>query len=156
MRVALAVSSVLVLMTSAAWSQPAAPKGASPIFKIVASTDPGKGHIVFHDLMYKFEARFEKRKVVKDGQEIVEDVTVMVHVPVIIAVQIDATASRVITPDGKQLPIDEVWKRVKAKTVVVFSADSNTPDPAFLRALSAETIVIIRPAPRPIKAPLKS
>jgi hypothetical protein len=28
-------------------------------------------------------------------------------------VAIDAAKTRVITPDGKQLPIDEVWKRLK-------------------------------------------
>jgi hypothetical protein len=60
----------------------------------------------------------------------------------------DAATSRVITPDGKQLPIDEVWKRLKPNTIIAISADSNTPDNAYLRALNPETLVLI-PGPRP-------
>jgi hypothetical protein len=138
---------------SVAVAQPGAPKGSPPVFKIVASVDQAKGHIVFHEFMYKSEPRVEKRKVVKNGQEVIEEVTVMVQVPFMMAIPLDATASRVITPDGKQLPIDEVWKRVKAKTAVVVSTDHNTPDPAFLRALNADTLIIIPSAPPPIKAP---
>jgi hypothetical protein len=70
-------------------------------------------------------------------------VTENVFVPEERTTQIDATNSRVITPDGKQLPIDEVWKRLKANTVVLVSADGNTPAAAFLQALNAQTLIII-------------
>lgn len=55
----------------------------------------------------------------------------------------DVRTSKIITPDGKQVPIDDVWKRLKAKSVVVVSSDSNTPAQHFLRALNAETLIII-------------
>ena len=54
--------------------------------------------------------------------------------------------SRVITPDGKQLPIEDVWKRLKAKAVIAYS-DAGTPGEQYLRALNPETLVIIGPMP---------
>ena len=47
--------------------------------------------------------------------------------------------------------------RVKAKSVVVVSATSDAPAQAYLRALSAETLVIIPAAPKnePIPQPKK-
>ena len=68
-------------------------------------------------------------------------------VPVEVVIHIEAAKSRIITPDGKQLPIDEVWKRLKADSVVIFSTDGNTPGEAFLRALNANTLIIISPRP---------
>lgn len=119
---------------------------ATPTFKIVAGADPAKGHIMINDLMYQKTQRIEKRQVQKDGKVILVDVTVEMLVPTMYTFVMDVAKGRVITPDGKQLPIDEVWNRLKEKTVVVVSGDSNTPDQSYLRALNPETIVII-PAP---------
>ena len=55
----------------------------------------------------------------------------------------DLFKSRIITASGKQLPIDEVWKRVKANSVIVFSGSYEAPAEAYLRTLSAEAVVII-------------
>jgi hypothetical protein len=67
----------------------------------------------------------------------------------------NAANSRVITPDGKQLPIDEVWKRVKKDTVIAVSANGNTPAAGFLAALRADTLVMIPPMPKvPVPAPV--
>ncbi len=146
MRILIALAVFILAATSSALAQ--APKGAPPIFKVVASTDPDKGHIVFRETIYKTETRVERRKEVKNGKEIEVERTVNVTVPFESNAIIVASTSRVITPDGKQLPIDEVWKRVKTNTVVVLSGDGNMPDPAYLRALSAETIVIVPIPPK--------
>ena len=86
----------------------------------------------------------EVREVVKikDGQQVKEKITV--HVPVYEQYQtlIEAANSRIMTPDGKQLPIDEVWKRLKKDSVVAVSGGINPPE-VFLRALHADTLVII-------------
>jgi hypothetical protein len=78
-------------------------------------------------------------------------------VPVDYDVVYDIGASRVITTDGKQLPIDEVWKRLKANAVVMVSGDFQTPAAPFLRALRADTLVIIPAPPKdgPKGVPLK-
>jgi hypothetical protein len=131
-----------LLMASPAWAQ-SGPSGPPPSFKIVGSTDPAKGLIVFREILYKTVQ--VQREVVElvNGMTIKRTVTENVFVPEERTTQIDATNSRVITPDGKQLPIDEVWKRLKANTVVLVSADGNTPAAAYLRALNAQTLVII-------------
>src|SRR5437588_338408 len=110
MRRAFAIVAGLLLTTCAANAQP----GVPPVFKVVVKTEPAKGQILFNELLFKTEARVEKRKVLKDGKEVEEQVTVEVMIPYMTTAMIDATNSRIITPNGKQLPIDEVWRRLKA------------------------------------------
>jgi hypothetical protein len=143
--------------------QPPAFLGAPPAFKTVASTNKEKGQITFLETVVRMVPEQRARVVIRDGKQITENVTVQRPVFEQTLRLFDATKSRVITPDGKQLPIDEVWKRLKANTVVVVSADGNTPAQVYLRALSADTLVIIPgpaapmavPAPMPIPVPKK-
>jgi hypothetical protein len=146
MKYLLAIAVLALAVVSPAAAQ--APKGTPPIFKIVAGTEPAKGLILFNEILLKTEIREEKRKVLKNGIEVEETVKVQVMVPVLVSSAMDVNRSRIITPDGKQLPIDEVWKRVKASTVIVVSGDNNVPDPAFLRALNADTVIIVSLPPK--------
>jgi hypothetical protein len=147
MKPLLSILGCSLIMASVAVAQPG-PNGPPPSFKIVTSTDPAKGHIVFGETVYR--AVPVQREIVEivNGQQVKRTVTEYVTVAESRETKIDATNSRVITTDGKQLPIDEVWKRLKANTVVVVSADSSTPSAAYLRALSAQTLVIV---PGPMK-----
>jgi hypothetical protein len=133
-----------IVLNGVAFAQ--APKGPAPVLKIVRSVDAAKGNIEFRDLTYKVELRTETRKVLVNGKEVEENVVVQVMVPVEMQTIVQVANSRIVTPDGKAVPADDVWKRVKAKTVVVFSGNNELPDPAYLRALSADTVIII-PAP---------
>jgi hypothetical protein len=131
-----------LLMVTPAWAQ-SGPSGPPPSFKIVGSTDPAKGLIVFREVLYKHVPVAREVVEIVNGQRVTKRVTTYETVAEERMVEINAAQSRVITPDGKQLPIDEVWKRLKANTVVVVSADSSTPSAPYLRALSAETLIII-------------
>jgi hypothetical protein len=127
--------------------------GIPPAFKVVASTNKEKGQILLMETVTRMIAVNVEREVDVNGVKM--RVTATEYSPVIeqrIVVH-DATKSRLITPDGKQLPIDEVWKRLKANTVVVVSSDGKTPSDAFLRALGAETPVLILPPPTPMPLP---
>jgi hypothetical protein len=124
MKPALAILTTTLLLASQATAQPA-PAGPPPTFKVVSGTDKTKGLIEFIETTTRLVP--ERREVLKeiavviDGRQVKQVVTevVMVHVPVTVQskVVIDAAKARVITPDGKQLPIDEVWKRLKQDTV---------------------------------------
>ena len=131
-----------LLMASPAWAQ-SRPTGPPPSFKIVGSTDPAKGLIVFREVLYKHVPVAREVVEIVNGQQVKKTVTTYETVAEERLIEINAANSRIITPDGKQLPIDEVWKRLKANTVVVVSADSSTPAAPYLRALSAETLIII-------------
>jgi hypothetical protein len=119
--------------------------GTAPTFMHVRSTVPEKGHATLVNFIpipkhvpfveqinvngrlvnvtkYKIEYAFEQFEVTYD-----------------------LSGTRVITPDGKQLPIDEVWKRLKANVIVAVAGDSNTPSQPYLRALNSDTLVIIPP-----------
>ena len=64
---------------------------------------------------------------------------------------IDVSNSRVITPDEKQLTLDDVWKKMKANSVIVMSANGDTPAAVYLRALNPETLILIPGPPSPPK-----
>ena len=148
MKTTLAILTCLLLAPSIAQAQPGGQLGPAPTFKVVASTDKTKGVIVFRERSFKHVPVIKEVVEIVNGQQVTKVVTTYETVAEDRLIEINAANSRVITPDGKQLPIDEVWKRVKANTVVLLSGDNNTPNPAFLRALSAETLIII---PGPMK-----
>jgi predicted P-loop ATPase/GTPase len=152
MKLAFAIVTTILLLAGHVSAQPA-PAGPPPVFKVVNAADKTKGLIEFIETVTRVvpEQRevFKEIVVVKDGVQVKEVVKekVSVYVPVTEQriVMIDAAKSRVITPDGKQLPIDEVWKRLKKDTVVLVSSDGNTPAQAYLKALNQETLVVIAP-----------
>jgi hypothetical protein len=134
-------------------AQPTTTPGPAPIFSVVQATTPEKGHavlirrtIVIEQVpvreKFKVDGRFEERVVYQSHPRSVE-----------YSVVYDIGTSRVITPDGKQLPIEEVWKRMKPNTVVAISGDFNTPAPTYLRALHPQVLVII-PAELKKSAPM--
>jgi RNA polymerase sigma factor (sigma-70 family) len=103
-----------------------------PVFMVVARADNVKGEIVFLERVYK----------IVNGQTVAEEYKT----------EFTIADCRVITPNGKQLRNDDLWKRLKNGAVVVVSTDGKTPAQPFLRALNAETLVII-PAPPKIVPP---
>jgi len=128
------------------------PQGTPPTLEVIQQIEREKGVIRCKRVVAVLETRTISEKVVVNGQEQTVTKTVVVPVTKESIIEFNLANSRVITTAGKQLPIDEVWKRLKANTAVAISADSNTPAPAFLRALNADTLVII-PAP-PKQAPM--
>jgi hypothetical protein len=158
MRILVAIHCFL-LTTSIALAQP----GLPPVFKTVAGADKEKGQILFTETVTR--AVPVQREIAKEVIEIVNGMQVKKVVKVTVTeyvmehvqqtVSHDAAKSRVITPDGKQLPIDEVWKRLKAKSIVLVSADGNTPSAEYLRMLRPEALIIMLPrvTDPPIVAP---
>src|SRR5262249_2298008 len=114
MRFLVALAALVLAAAGPVVAQP--PKGPPPLFKIVSETNRDKGQILFKELGFKTEFRTEKRQVLQNGQTIDVEVQVQVLIPFEQVVTINAANSRVITLDGKQLRIDDVWNRVKAKT----------------------------------------
>jgi hypothetical protein len=157
MKTILAITAAWSLSASLAHAQPAAQFGPPPVFKFVSSTDKTKGVIVFRERVFKAIPVVKEIVVIENGQQVTRKITEYETLVEERLISINAADSRVITPHGKQLPIDEVWKRVKANTLVFVSTDGNAPDQVYLRALNADTLVIIPPllkrAPDPQRAP---
>ena len=158
MRTASAAIAIFLALANLALGQ-GAPQGAPPTLKSVASADSKKGQIIYLDTVSRLVPVQKEVVVVENGQKVAKVVTVYETVLEQRHIVLDVANSRVITPDGKQLPIDEVWKRATKGAVIALSANSNPPAAAYLRALSPETLVIIPPAvspmerPQPIEAP---
>lgn len=123
MRSGFATLSVLLFSAGFANGQADPPASIPPVFKVVAEADKAKGEIVFRDQVLKSVA----------GQVVAEE-----H-----RMEFTLDDVRIITPNGKRVANDDVWKRLKKGTVVVVSADGRMPAESFLKALNAETLVII-------------
>src|SRR5437763_17190335 len=93
-----------LLSCSVAYAQPPAPP---PTFKTVTSTDPKKGVIVFRETSYKTVPVLKEIIENVNGQQVKKVVTETVMVAEERLVSVNAAKSRIITPDGKQLPIDQ-------------------------------------------------
>jgi hypothetical protein len=125
-----------------------APKGPPPIFKVVTSVDAAKGQIQFKETVTKVVPVQKEIDVNVNGQIMKQVITEYVSVLEERSYVVEVANARVITPDGKKIANDDIWKRVKAKNVVVLSANGDTPAAEYLRALHPETVVII---PAPVK-----
>jgi hypothetical protein len=139
---------ILACVLLAASRSSGQPPGPPPIFHVVSKTIPDKGLIFLVRYEPVTEQVAVKVLVNINGQIVEETRSEKRVVYTTVQYSMDIANARVITPDGKQMPIDEVWKRLKANTVVVLSGDGNTPAQPYLRALSSETLVII---PGPMK-----
>lgn len=134
-----------------AHAQPAAPIGPPPTFKVVNKIDKMQSEIFFLETVVKLVEQNFQRVVIVNGKQ--ETVTETRFVPVMeqrISL-FNVANSRAITTDGKQLPIEEVWNRLKKDAVVAVSVDGNTPAQMYLRALNPEVIVLIPGPPPPVK-----
>lgn len=141
---------ITILVVSTASAQ--AP-GPAPSFMHVRSTVPEKGHAT----LVKFVPVVKQVPVLEQINFNGKLVNVTKIVTEYAFEQFEATYdlsnTRVMTPDGKQLPIDEVWKRLKVNVIVAVAGDSNTPGQPYLRALNSDTLVIIPPPPPRITQP---
>src|SRR5262245_24862620 len=130
MRIILSILATLVLGVNVAMAQ-------APTLRLVSSVDKNKGVILFREsvqvaVMVPVQVAYIENGVTRFKTVTQTQYRVEVHL-----VTMEMANSRVITPDGKQLPIEDVWKRVKANTVVAYSS-AGTPGEAYLRALNAE------------------
>lgn len=153
-----AILAMWLLAAGTATAQQAQP----PVFKTIAGIDMNKGQIQFVEIITRsvpVQKQVAKEVIVvvngKQQKKIVTDVvTVYEFVQEQRTISHDAAQTRVITPDGKQLPIDEVWKRLKVGGVVVVSANGDAPAPIYLRTLNADTLVLMLPRTPPVPDPL--
>jgi hypothetical protein len=152
MRFLIAILGCFVVVTAADAQPPGIPQ-AAPRLHVVRETTPAKGAIVLIHLSVEQVPVEVEETVIKDGEKIVVKKIVYKGVYVERSLNIDATKSRIITRDGKQVPIEEVWKRLKPNIVVAVSADENAPAAPFLHALSEETLIIIPVPPAPVAPP---
>lgn len=137
----------LLLSVNLATAQPPAITGTAPTLRVVAGVDSKVGLITILETVTRFVPVVKTIVVIENGQQINKNVTETVAVMEQRHIAIEMTKSRVITTNGKQLPIDDVWKRVKVNTIIALSADGNTPAAAFLQALSDQTLIVIPPPP---------
>lgn len=152
MKSSLAILTFFFISSCIAVGQPE-PTGTPPLLKVVSKVEKEKGEIALLTTVMKFVPTQVEKEVVVNGIKMKVTATEYVAVAETRQEVVRVSDGRVITPNGKQLPLDEVWKRLKKDTVVAVSLDGNTPSQAYLRALNPNTLILIsgpsRNAPLP-------
>lgn len=118
-----------------------------PFFKMLDSADKAKGEIAWID--EDLGARPVQKQVTEfvDGVPVQKTVTEYVWNKGTRRTVVDLTSSRVITPDGKQVALDDAWKRLNKGSVVLISYDPTTPPAqAYLDTLKEGTLIVMLPA----------
>lgn len=127
-----------------------------PTLRIASNVDQAKGQVYFEERVMRYVPVVKTVVEIMNGVQVTRTVTSYEAVIEQRTVVIDVAKSRVIAPDGKKVPAEELWKRLKKDSVFVLSADSKAPAETYLRLLNADTVVIIPPAlkgPPPMQPP---
>lgn len=121
------------------------PAGPPPAFRVVEDIDKDKGRIIYKETT--ITAVPVQKEVVANinGMLVKQVVTESVPITTTATVAIDLAKSKIIMPAGKEVALDDVWKRLKKGAVIVVSADGNAPGEVYLKALSADTLVVTPP-----------
>jgi uncharacterized protein (TIGR03067 family) len=93
------------------------PKGPAPRF--FAVTEIGDDNIKFTELS------------IRDGRQVIFD-----YVPTL-------TETKIYDASGKKITAEQCRKRVKLGTVVLVSADKNMPDPAYLKVVRDDAVILV-------------
>jgi hypothetical protein len=166
MRTPFAIMAGFLFLAGTATAQPKAvpaPRALPPMLRVVTNVHKDDGRIAFAVTEVKSLKSTKSVRELVDGvfvtrifpeetpyvERSIHGLTIGVHT--VIAPDGTKTTTvgfRVVTPDGKAVSAQDALKRLKEDSVIAISADSEIPDPAFLRALSPDTLVLIPPAPK--------
>jgi hypothetical protein len=141
----LCVFAALLALVNLAQAQPELP-GPSPVLRVVTKIDKGKGTIEVAEVRRLPVQSTKLVTVIIDGQQVQQAVREITYTTVTATAMMNVAESRVITPNGKDVPVSEVWKRLKLNMVLVVSQDDNIPAQPYLRALASDCLVLIPPA----------
>lgn len=145
MRTSVAIIVPLLALAGTATAQDK-PAGPPPVFKFVDSVDKDKSQITFTYDLIRFVPVVKEVTVNVNGMQVKQLIMETIPVTETRTTVIDLAKSKIVTPDGKDFPLGDAWKRLKKGAVVLVSETGNTPAQAYLKALSAETLVVIPPA----------
>ncbi len=122
--------------------KPKAPEGPAPEFATVTDTDQKEGTCTLcqiRNVPVEVEETIHRSV---NGMDVVEKVLVTTYVPVTRVIRIKVVGSQITDGEGKAVPEEDAWKRLTPNTTIVLSRNGATVDPAYLRLLKKETIVI--------------
>ena len=119
------------------------PKGSPPQFVYVSRVDQAKGTFFCQQAVDVPCVVAVEREIEKQGKKfrVVENVTMMKREFKEFAVA--AAGARVQTAGGHRVGAEELWRRLKAGTIIVLVVDGNPVDPAYLRVLQPDTLLVV-------------
>lgn len=124
--------------------KPVAPKTAAPSFLFLA--DVGKDKFVVTVAEMVPVVKNVLVNVEKNGVVVTETLKVMEYQAAWKEVTYSAKDMKVLDSTGKELKKEEGWKMLKPGMVVLTTTDANGVDPAYLKLLTKDALILVLPA----------
>lgn len=125
----------------------APPKGPPPGLVVVSRVDAGRQQFDVVETVTRNQVVQVEREMIVNGMRVRFVVTETVPVQEQRVVRRSLKGSRASTADGKPLTAAEAVRRLAPGSVVLYSTDGNPVDPAYLRVVQPETVVLVPPRP---------
>jgi hypothetical protein len=120
------------------------PAGPAPVVAVLRA-DPA-GQVLVTGVILETRTVTHKATVVENGQVVTRDVTRPLTHTTSVRKPLEELAGGLATAGGTRLTPEDVAARVKDGASVLVSADGKPVDPAWLRAVDPETVVITAPS----------
>jgi hypothetical protein len=143
----LAVLSLLLIASiTTADEKRATSPGVPPLFRKVFGIDQQPARLILVNRTVRFMPEEVTRKGNRDGNADTTTQTKLLPVYEEQVGEVPLDSAQVSEAGGKQLSREDILKRVAVGTIVVISADGKPVDPAYLKTLANDTLVIVSPA----------
>lgn len=142
----------LLILANLALSQGESP-GLAPSLRLVGKVDHAKGVFTTVDTV-QIPTMVEKQiDILINGQAVKQTVRETIMRPLGQITKWTIKPGRFIGTDGKDVPAEELPKRLRANTVIGVSNDGNAPGRVFLRALHPECLIFLPPPQKALALP---
>lgn len=123
------------------------PAGPAPSIFVVAGVDRTAGTYTVTQIVPVQEAYVVEKTVIVGGmeQKVKQTATRIVHKTVLVSRSLKGL--EFYNVKGEKLMDEEAMKRFVAGAVVLLSADGNKVDPAYLRIVKDDALIVVLPSP---------
>jgi len=135
----------VIVSTTTAEEKPAPSSGVPPLFRKVFQIDEQPARLTLTNRTVHFVSEKVAREVKRDGNADTETQTILKRVYEERVSDVPLDSAQVSEAGGKQLSREDILKRVAVGKIVVISADGMPVDPAYLKTLAKDTLVVVSP-----------
>jgi hypothetical protein len=149
----LAVAAAVPLLAAQDQTKDQPPEAPAPTFAYVSGYDKDKDTLRVRSFVYVPVTKQATRAVVRNGQQVTETYTYTEMAAETRESAYPLKGAQFYDGAGKKLKDDEARDRLKAGRTVLLSQDPKGVDPAYLKVLAKDALIIVPGAPQPDRAP---
>jgi len=128
------------------------PKTAPPTFLFISEIDKDRFLVEVREMVPV--TREIEVKVEKNGRIVLEKRAVTEYMTVARMVAYPLKDAKILDAEGKELKKEDAWKTLKPGMAVLVTTDKNGVDPAYLKLLSRDALILVMPPKTGVAPPV--